>query len=503
MEWREYLVYMLLQSAIQHTSVLIIAFIPEKMDSAVLLLHTWMVRGHLHPMAQFADRLAGHGVPVTVAIADVPSSGSSSDTVSRLSASYPSVSFHLLPPATARAGAAADPDADPFITLIADLRATSPALLAFARSLPSVRALVLDFFCGCALDATAELGLPGYLFFTSAASALAAYLHIPVMPPDVSFRDMGRSLLHFPGVHPVPASDLPEVLLLEPDNEQYKATMGLFEPLARAKGVLANTFEWLEPRAVRAIEEGSPRPGEPVPRLFCVGPLVGEERGGEGRHECLAWLDARPARSVVFLCFGSASSVPAEQLREIAVGLERSGHAFLWAVRAPVAAGADSTTRFEDRGEAALEALLPEGFLDRTRGRGLVVPTWAPQVEVLRHAATGAFVTHCGWNSTLEAVTAGVPMVCWPMYAEQRLNKVFVAEGMKLGVVMEGYDEAMVKAEEVEAKVRLVMVSEQGKELRERMTVAKDMAAAALETGGSSTAAFVDFLSSLEISPLD
>jgi hypothetical protein len=470
---------------------------------SVVVLYSWMVRGHLHPMVQLADRLAGHGVPITMAIADVPSSSESHDTVARLSATYPSVSFHLLQAATARSGDEADPDADPFITLIADLRATNPALLAFVRSLPSVKALVVDFFCGCALDAAAEVGLPAYLFFTSGASPLSVYLHIPVMRPDVSFGlgDMGRSLLHFPGVHPVPASDLPEVLLLGPRNEQYRATIGLLEQLPRAKGILANTFEWLEPRAVRAIEQGSPRPGEPVPRLFCVGPLVGEERGGDGKHnECLTWLDARPARSVVFLCFGSASSVPAEQLREIALGLERSGHAFLWAVRAPVAPDADSTKRFEGRGDAALEALLPDGFLDRTRGRGLVVPTWAPQVEVLRQPAIAAFVTHCGWNSTLEAVTAGVPMVCWPMYAEQRLNKVFVAEGMKLGVVMEGYDEAMVKAEEVEAKVRLVMESQQGEELRGRLAVAKDEAAAALETAGSSKAALDDFISNLQIS---
>lgn len=467
----------------------------------MVVLYSWMVRGHLHPMVQLADRLAGHGVPITMAIADVPSSSESHDTVARLSATYPSVSFHLLQAATARSGDEADPDADPFITLIADLRATNPALLAFVRSLPSVKALVIDF-CGCALDAAAEVGLPAYLFFTSGASPLSVYLHIPVMRPDVSFGDMGRSLLHFPGVHPVPASDLPEVLLLGPRNEQYRATIGLFEQLPRAKGILANTFEWLEPRAVRAIEQGSPRPGEPVPRLFCVGPLVGEERGGDGKHnECLTWLDARPARSVVFLCFGSASSLPAEQLREIALGLERSGHAFLWAVRAPVAPDADSTKRFEGRGDAALEALLPDGFLDRTRGRGLVVPTWAPQVEVLRQPAIAAFVTHCGWNSTLEAVTAGVPMVCWPMYAEQRLNKVFVAEGMKLGVVMEGYDEAMVKAEEVEAKVRLVMESQQGEELRGRLAVAKDeAAAAALETAGSSKAALDDFISNLQIS---
>ncbi|KQK09611.1 UDP-glycosyltransferase 88F3 [Brachypodium distachyon] len=473
------------------------------MRSAVVL-YTWLVRGHLHPMTQLANHLAGHGVAVTVAVADVPSTGNSSDTIAGLSATYPSVSFHLLQPTASRSADTADPDpdADPFITLIADLRATNPALLAFLRSLASVKVLVADFFCAYGLNAATQIGVPGYLFFTSGASVLAAYLHIPVMRSAASFGDMGRSLLHFPGVHPIPASDLPEVLLNR-DNSQYRTTLGLFEQLPRAKGILSNTFEWLEPRAVKAIKDGTPRAGEPVPRLFCVGPLVGEERGCRAKHQCLRWLDKQPARSVVFLCFGSASSVPVEQLNEIAVGLEKSGHAFLWAVRAPVAPDADSTKRFEGRGEATLEQLLPEGFLDRTRGRGMVVSSWAPQVEVLRHPASGAFVTHCGWNSTLEAVTAGVPMVCWPMYAEQRMNKVFVVEVMKLGVVMDGYNEGMVKAEEVEAKVRQVMESEQGKEMRKRMTLAQEMAADALEIGGSSTRALVDFLDTLKISMLD
>ncbi|XP_006644668.1 UDP-glycosyltransferase 88F4-like [Oryza brachyantha] len=464
-----------------------------------VVLYTWMVRGHIHPMTQLADHIANHGVPVTVAVADVPSSGESRKTVARLSAYYPSVSFQLLPSAPARPGDTVDPDADPFITLLTDIRAANAALIAFVRSLPSVVALVIDFFCADGLDVAAELGVPAYLFFVSCASALASYLHIPVMRSAVSFREMGRSMLRFPGVHPIPASDLPEVLL-DRDKEQYKATISFFEQLAKAKHILVNTFEWLEPRAVKAIQDGIPRPGEPAPRLFCVGPLVGEERGGEEKkHECLRWLDVQPARSVVFLCFGSASSLPAEQLKEIAVGLERSNHSFLWAVRAPVTPDADSTKRLEGRGEAALESLLPEGFLDRTRGRGLVLSSWAPQVQVLRHPATGAFVTHCGWNSTLEAVTAGVPMVCWPMYAEQRMNKVFIVEDMKLGVVIDGYDDGMVKAEEVQAKVRLVMESEQGKQMRERMALAKEMATRATQTGGSSMASFADFLGSRKI----
>lgn len=126
--------------------------------------------------------------------------------------------------------------------------------------------------------------VPTYLFFTSGASALATYLHIPVMRSTTSFRDMGRSFLHFLGVHLIPASDLPEVLL-DRDNNQYKTTLGLFEQLPGTKGTLASTFEWLEPRAVEAIKHRSPRLGETLPRLFRLGPLVGEERGGVQKQE--------------------------------------------------------------------------------------------------------------------------------------------------------------------------------------------------------------------------
>jgi UDP:flavonoid glycosyltransferase YjiC (YdhE family) len=145
-----------------------------------------------------------------------------------------------------------------------------------------------------------------------------------------------------------------------------------------------------------------------------------------------------------------------------------------------------------------LEASLPEGFLEKTADRGFVVKNWAPQAEVLQHGAVGAFVTHCGWNSVLEGIVSGVPMICWPLYAEQRMNKVHVVEEMKVGVAMEGYEKEIVKAEEVEAKVRLVMASEEGDMLRKRLSTAKKMAADALKEGGSSDVAFENFLRDLE-----
>ena len=98
----------------------------------------------------------------------------------------------------------------------------------------------------------------------------------------------------------------------------------------------------------------------------------------------------------------------------------------------------------------------------------------------------------------LEGIAAGVPLLCWPLYAEQRLNKVFMVEEMKIAVEMEGYEE-FVKAEEVEAKVRLVMDTDQGKMLRERLAVVKEKASEAIHEGGSSEAAFAKFLRDMEV----
>uniref|UniRef100_M8BXV6 Glycosyltransferase n=1 Tax=Aegilops tauschii TaxID=37682 RepID=M8BXV6_AEGTA len=265
-----------------------------------------------------------------------------------------------------------------------------------------------------------------------------------------------------------------------------------------ARGLLINTYERLEARAVRALREGACVPGRPTPPVYCIGPLIvkGEAAAPRAQSACLSWLDAQPERSVVFLCFGSLGAMSAAQRSEIARGLENSGHRFLWVVRSPPE---DPAKYFLPRPEPDLNALLPDGFLDRTAARGMVVKMWAPQVEVLRHAATGAFVTHCGWNSVMEAASAGVPMLCWPQYAEQRANKVFVVDEMKLGVVMEGYDEELVKAEEVEKKVRLLMESDEGEKLRGRLALANKKAAEALADGGPSRTAFAEFLKDLKL----
>jgi hypothetical protein len=305
----------------------------------------------------------------------------------------------------------------------------------------------------------------------------------------MKMKELGDSVITLPGVPPFKASDLPGELTS--GGEALPSLVDMFDRMPRADGILINSFDSLEMRAVRALRDGLCVPGRATPPVYCIGPLV-SGGGGDEEDECTRWLDAQPNKSVVFLSFGSLGTFSAKQLVEIAVGLEKSGERFLWVVRSPSSPDGDSPP------EPDLDALLPEGFLERTKDRGFVVKNWAPQVEVLRHRATGAFVTHCGWNSTLEGITAGLSLLCWPMYAEQRVNKVHIVEEMKLGVEMRGYNEEVVKAEEVEERVRWVMASEGGKALRERVAAAKDGATEALKEGGSSHLAFVQFLTDLD-----
>ncbi|CAN1283062.1 Isoflavone 7-O-glucosyltransferase 1 [Linum perenne] len=177
------------------------------------------------------------------------------------------------------------------------------------------------------------------------------------------------------------------------------------------------------------------------------------------------------------------------QITEIAIGLERSGARFLWVVRSPAP------------GEADLDPILPEGFLERTEEKGLVVKSWAPQMEVLNHESVGGFVTHCGWNSVLESVCAGVPMVGWPIYAEQKMNRHFLVRD--IGVVMElieSEEDGMVSAGELEKRVVELMSvdSVKGKAVRERVRAMKEGAAAAMSDGGSSVAAIKKFVDSFK-----
>ncbi|KAK3161867.1 hypothetical protein QOZ80_1BG0082470 [Eleusine coracana subsp. coracana] len=462
--------------------------------------------GHIVPMAELARIFLHRGYDVTMVLVPPPveSSDFGAGVVERITAANPSITFHVLPRIQIQPADLTTSGKHPFLVWLQMLRQYNEKLENFLCSIPRHRlhSLVIDMFGIDAIDVAAKLSVPVYTFVPSGASSLAVTTQVPALLANrkTGLKELRDTPLEFLGVPPIPASHLIQQLLEDPEDELCKTMARLFRRGMETRGVLVNTFESLESRAVQAFRNPLCVPGKILPPIYCVGPLIRQGASGSEnveRHECLAWLDAQPKNSVVFLCFGSMGTLSLEQLKEIAVGLDRSGQRFLWVVRSP--AYIDDPKRFLERlPEPDLDAVLPEGFLERTKDRGLVVKSWAPQVEVLHHPATGAFVTHCGWNSTLEGIMAGIPMLCWPLYAEQKMNKVFMTTDMGVGLEMEGYKTGFIRAEEVEARVRLVIESNKGRELKVRLAARKKEAETALEVGGSSYAAIVRFLSDVE-----
>lgn len=329
-----------------------------------------------------------------------------------------------------------------------------------------------------------------YIFFPSTAMCLSfSLLLLPELDDKVSgeFRDMHEPV-RIPGFSvPVRGEDLLAPVQDRKD-DAYKWLLHHAKRYRLAEGILANSFMELEEGAINALQH--PEPGKPP--VYPVGPLV-QTGSGEGGNEeglkCLKWLDEQPRGSVMFVSFGSGGTLTCDELIELAHGLEMSEKGFLWVVRTP--SDVANATYFKS-GQAEKDPLdfLPQGFLERTKGRGLVVPSWAPQIKVMSHASTGGFLTHCGWNSILESVVHGVPMIAWPLYAEQRMNAIMLTEDLKVALRPKADPiTGLIGRGEIAIVVRGLMEGEGGKKIRNKMRDLKDAAARTLSENGASTKA--------------
>ncbi|KAJ3701114.1 hypothetical protein LUZ61_004819 [Rhynchospora tenuis] len=159
---------------------------------------------------------------------------------------------------------------------------------------------------------------------------------------------------------------------------------------------------------------------------------------------------------------------------EVAYGLELSGQRFLWVVRSPSNPGDLRSNFYNAERKNDPFAFLPEGFQERTKERGMLVSSWAPQMKVLAHQATGGYVCHCGWNSTLETVVHGVPIIAWPLFAEQKQNAVMLSEGVGIALRLEKREDGLVQREEIARKVRELMEGDEGKRVRRNVTELKE-----------------------------
>ncbi|XP_026426117.1 zeatin O-glucosyltransferase-like [Papaver somniferum] len=208
------------------------------------------------------------------------------------------------------------------------------------------------------------------------------------------------------------------------------------------------------------------------------------------RHKCLEWLDAQPNSSVLYVSFGTMTSVSDKQIEEIAFGLEKCQQRFLWVLRdadrGDIYSNQDQVRRIE----------LPEGYEERVKGVGMIVRDWAPQLGILAHPSTGGFLSHCGWNSCIESISMGVPIATWPMHSDQPSNALLVTEVLKIGVVVREWAHrgGVTSSTTIASPIRKLMASEEGKNMKKRAEKLGAAVRQAVSEGGTSTAELHAFL---------
>lgn len=234
-------------------------------------------------------------------------------------------------------------------------------------------------------------------------------------------------------------------------------------------------------------------------KVWALGPFnpiaVNTEQGKNGsrRHKCLEWLDKQAPHSVMFVAFGSTTTLWDEEIEELAIGLERSEQKFIWVLR-----DADRGDGLE--GKTRRSHQLPEGYEERIEGRGLIIRDWAPQLETLAHPSTGGFMSHCGWNSTIESISMGVPMAAWPMHCDQPRNAILITEHLKIGLNVKDWSkrrpasDESVTSKDIENVVRRLMDSAEGEEIRIRAAELSNAIKKSVQEGGNTRSAMDSFI---------
>lgn len=352
-------------------------------------------------------------------------------------------------------------------------------------NVPPVTFIVTDGLLSKTQDIANQYGVPRVAFWTTSACGFMLYFFMPLLMEEGYIPLKDESCLTsdyldevriscIPGMPSLRLSELPSFCLATDSSDFFfQNVINQSQGTLLADGLILNTFDELEGPVLEALSVNFP--------VYAIGPLLlsqsfhCKEKDGfldevsmwKEERSCLTWLGTRKPSSVMYVCLGSLAVLSNEQLLEFAWGLASSNQSFLWVVRPDIVHGES--------------AVLPKEFMEETRDRGLLVG-WAPQIKVLSHPSVGGFLTHSGWNSTLESISTGVPMICWPFFAEQQTNTKFVCEEWGIGLQMK----KTVRREELALLVCNLMKGEVGDEIRRRIRQVKETAERAVEEGGSS-----------------
>lgn len=452
-----------------------------------------MAQGHTIPIIDIAKMLAARGVAVTILTTPTNAARSQSTidhaaksglTINVVHVTFPCIEAGLPAGFENLDMVRSANDAMRFFRGAALMRDPVQQLLADGLT-PPPTCLISDMWFPWTTAVSAKLNIPRLVFYGTSCFFLLC-MHILGLSED--FRRMSSDSDYFVVPH------LPD--RVEVTRAQFKATYDqltpewtrmwdeLREAESQAFGTVANSFDELETHYINSYTKAKGI------KVWCIGPvsLFNKKdsdkaiRGQKATNdlECLKWLDSQEPGSVIYVCLGSMSHLSTPQFIELGLGLEASRKPFIWVIR---------------NGSSEVQTWLKEeNYEKRINGRGLLIQGWAPQVLILPHPSIGGFLTHCGWNSTLEGISAGLPMVTWPMSAEQFFNEKLIVSVIRIGVrvgaevpMMFLEEGSVVRSDEIRRAVEVLMDGgREGGERRERARKMGEMARRAMEDGGSS-----------------
>ncbi|GLJ25433.1 hypothetical protein SUGI_0487040 [Cryptomeria japonica] len=344
-----------------------------------------------------------------------------------------------------------------------------------------VSCIVYDSFLDWVPLIAKKFVIPVAFFWTQSCAVYSIYYHYRKRSgneEDESGNDMNVKVIS--GLPELHLSDLPSFLQSSnPYPSILRLALDQFNIISQATWILGNSFTELEVAEIKSMES--------FIRIRTVGPLVPSSflEGNNlkdidvGAHlwkttNCMSWLNTKGESTVIYVSFGSLAVLSKEQIHEIAFGLKASGHSFLWVIRPSDSEEENDTTEN-----------LPEGFLEETSGKGLVV-SWCPQMMVLSHSSIALFMTHCGWNSMLESLSLGVPMLAFPQWSDQPTNAKYIEQHWKIGIKLNKRENGLVGRKEVCKLIKEVMETKQGVKLRKNALWWKTLAMKSMKNGGSS-----------------
>nr|XP_027079726.1 LOW QUALITY PROTEIN: UDP-glycosyltransferase 75C1-like [Coffea arabica] len=448
------------------------------MENCHFLVVTFPGQGHINPTLQFAKRLAKLGVRTTFS-----TSLGAINRMSRASDSLPEKLSIVAFSDGYDQGWTTDDDVQEYMTSLVTRGSQTLKELIMAQSNEGrpITHVVYAILMPWVGQVARQLQIPSTLLWIQPAALFQLYycfFNGCGVTGDIS----SSKTIKLPGLPTLASRDLPTFFLASnPDVYSFALPtinkhFELLQEEEKPK-VLVNTFDALESETLKAAVKL---------KLVAVGPLIpsafldGRDSsdssfGGDLLQEtkdCVEWLNSKNDASVVYVAFGSFADVPLKQLEEIAQGLLQSKKPFLWVLRK------------SPKGEKLEEKLSCKDELEK---QGLIV-SWCSQVEVLSHPSVGCFVSHCGWNSSLESLASGVPVVAIPLWTDQTTNAKFIQDVWKTGIRPTANEEGTVEADEIRRSLEIVMDGGvRGEEMRKTAKKWRELAVEAAKDGGSSS----------------